>query len=170
MIIDGSPIHASQVIRPSVWMLLQASPTTAATPTKAAVHIACVETAFNPIEIPSILDPVTNIQYAGGSVGCLVMFIYGGSDIQRQNATDKTARPNWPKIKCPTSSIPYTSQCRSLKVPIVQADHVVIPATAQRQITPGIIPKASKAPGTDRIPSQIWVFIMRITAPKNPSW
>lgn len=66
MMIDGSPIHASQVIRPSVWMLLQASPTKAAIPTKAAVHIACVETAFSPIETPSMLDPVTNIQYAEG--------------------------------------------------------------------------------------------------------
>lgn len=47
-------------------MLLQASPTMAAIPTKAAVHIACVETAFNPIETPSMLDPVTNIQYAEG--------------------------------------------------------------------------------------------------------
>ena len=66
MMIDGSPIHASQVIRPSVRMLLQASPTKAEIPTKAAVHLPCVETAFNPIETPSILEPVTDIQYAEG--------------------------------------------------------------------------------------------------------
>lgn len=74
------------------------------------------------------------------------MFICGGSNIQRQNAIDRIARPNWPKIKYPTSSIPYISRCRSLKVPIVQADHVVMPETAQTDNT-GDYSQALEGPG-----------------------
>lgn len=40
MRIHGSPIHASQVIRPRVRMLLNANPIIAATAAKTAVHVA----------------------------------------------------------------------------------------------------------------------------------
>lgn len=57
----GNPIHASQVIRPSVRMLLNAKPKTAATATNPAVQVACDETAFNPIESDKIAEPELNI-------------------------------------------------------------------------------------------------------------
>jgi hypothetical protein len=47
---QGSPTHASQVIRPSVLILENPNPTMAAIAEKTAVHVACDETAFNPIE------------------------------------------------------------------------------------------------------------------------
>lgn len=56
--IHGSPIHASQVIRPSVRMLLHTNPRIAATAAKTAVHVAWVETAFKPIEIARIAEPL----------------------------------------------------------------------------------------------------------------
>jgi hypothetical protein len=63
--IHGSPTHASHVIRPRVRILLQANPRIAATTINIAVHIPWVETAFKPIEIPSIPEPETNIQTLG---------------------------------------------------------------------------------------------------------
>lgn len=66
--IHVTPIHASHVMRPSVWMLPRAKPQTAATATKIAVHAAWPETAFNPIEIPSIPAPATKIQTTSPSV------------------------------------------------------------------------------------------------------
>lgn len=59
--IHGSPIHASQVIRPNVRTLEKINPRMAAMATKTAVHAPWVETAFRPIDIPRILDPVLNI-------------------------------------------------------------------------------------------------------------
>lgn len=61
---DGNPIHASQVIRPSVLTLPNINVRTAAMVAKIAVHAPWAETAFKPIEIPSIAEPVTNTQYA----------------------------------------------------------------------------------------------------------
>lgn len=61
---DGNPIHASQVIRPSVLTLPNINVKAAAMATNIAVHAPWVETAFKPIEIPSIAEPVTNTQYA----------------------------------------------------------------------------------------------------------
>jgi hypothetical protein len=55
---QGRPIQASQVIRPSVRMLLRPNPTMAATAAKAAVHVAWVETAFKPIEMPRMAEPL----------------------------------------------------------------------------------------------------------------
>lgn len=57
----GKPTHASQVMRPSVLTLLVANPRMAAMAAKAAVHIPCVETEFNPMVIPSIPEALTNI-------------------------------------------------------------------------------------------------------------
>jgi hypothetical protein len=57
----GSPIHANQVILPSVLTLLHANPTTAATATNIAVHVPWLEMEFKPIDIPSIPEPTTNI-------------------------------------------------------------------------------------------------------------
>ena len=58
MRIHGSPIHASQVIRPRVRMLLNANPRIAATVAKTAVHVAWVETALKPIERLRIAEPL----------------------------------------------------------------------------------------------------------------
>jgi hypothetical protein len=58
----GSPIHASQVILPSVRTLLKIKPKIVATTVKTAVHVPCVDTAFRPMEIPRIPEPLTNIQ------------------------------------------------------------------------------------------------------------
>ncbi|GMF77364.1 unnamed protein product [Aspergillus oryzae] len=57
-----SPTHASQVIWPRVRMLENMNPRIAATATKTAVHTPCVETAFRPMERPSIPEPDTKIQ------------------------------------------------------------------------------------------------------------
>lgn len=81
----------------------------AAIATKIAVHAPCVETAFNPMETPSILEPVTNIQYAKGQRNLLCLYLIGNY-IQRQNAIDRIPRPIWPHIKYPASSMPYTSR------------------------------------------------------------
>jgi hypothetical protein len=56
--IHGRPIHASQVILPSVRMLLRPNPAMAATAAKTAVHVAWVETAFRPIEMPRMAEPL----------------------------------------------------------------------------------------------------------------
>lgn len=165
--IHGRPIHASQVIRPRVRILAQRNPTTAAMATNTAVQTPWVETAFSPMEMPSIADPVTNIQYAECQ-GYTSVYICK-EDVQRQKAAPRTPRPTRPNINAPASSIPYTCGCCSLKVPITQLDHVVITPTAHRQITPGTIPRESNAVGMERTPRPSWVFIMRITVPKNPT-
>lgn len=41
---------------------------------------------------------------------------------------------------------------------------------AQRQMTPGTIPSEFNADGMDRTPRPIWVFIMRATVPKKPTY
>lgn len=56
------PIHANQVILPSVWMLPKPNPMRAATATKTAVHAPCMETALSAIEAPSMPEPATKIQ------------------------------------------------------------------------------------------------------------
>lgn len=61
----GSPIHASQVIRPSVRTLLQINPRMAAMTAKTAVHVPWVEIAFKPIEIPRIPEPLPKIKSVG---------------------------------------------------------------------------------------------------------
>jgi hypothetical protein len=43
---------------PSVRILLKANPRTAATAAKAAVHVACAETAFKPIDSPKMAEPL----------------------------------------------------------------------------------------------------------------
>ena len=62
MMMQPTPSQASQLILPSVRMLAKQKPTTAATTTKTAVHVACVETAFKPIEVPSIPEPAMKVQ------------------------------------------------------------------------------------------------------------
>jgi hypothetical protein len=57
-----APTQQSQETLPSVWILPSVNPRTAATATKIAVHAPCVETAFRPMEMPSIPAPATNIQ------------------------------------------------------------------------------------------------------------
>lgn len=58
----GSPIHASQVILPSVRTLLNANPRIHATTENTAVQVPWVETAFRPMDMPRIPEPLTNIQ------------------------------------------------------------------------------------------------------------
>ena len=98
------------------------------------------------------------------------MVIGRHKDIQRQKTNPKKFFPILPKNNDPTSSIPYTLRWRSLKLPISNADHVVITATANRQITPGTIPRVSKADGMDSTPSPSWVFISRAMVPYTPTW
>lgn len=62
----GSPTQASQVILPSVRTLLKVNPKIAATTENTAVHVPCVDTAFRPMEIPRIPEPLTNIQSMEG--------------------------------------------------------------------------------------------------------
>jgi hypothetical protein len=57
-----NPTQAMKLMRPRVRMLDNKKPVMAATPTKTAVHVPCEDTAFRPIEMPSIPDPATNIQ------------------------------------------------------------------------------------------------------------
>lgn len=56
------PIQASQVMRPSVWMLPNPKPITAATATKTAVHAPWVDTELKEIEMPSIPEAEQQIQ------------------------------------------------------------------------------------------------------------
>lgn len=62
--IHGRPTQASQVIFPSVRTLEKAKPTIAAIATKAAVHVACVETAFKPIDRLRIAEPLLKMKSA----------------------------------------------------------------------------------------------------------
>jgi hypothetical protein len=57
-----APTQQSQDTLPSVWILLRRKPIIAATATKMAVQAPWVETAFRPIEMPSIPAPATKIQ------------------------------------------------------------------------------------------------------------
>jgi hypothetical protein len=61
MIKLATPTSASQLILPSVLMLAKDPPTMAARATKTAVHVPCIETAFRPMEMPSIMDPATKV-------------------------------------------------------------------------------------------------------------
>jgi hypothetical protein len=61
MMILTIPIQASHWILPRVRMLERPMATVAAIATKAAVHVPCSDTAFNPIEIPSMPDPATKM-------------------------------------------------------------------------------------------------------------
>lgn len=47
-------------------MLAKVKPTTAATTTKTAVHVAWADTAFKPIEVPSIPEPAMKVQSKNG--------------------------------------------------------------------------------------------------------
>ena len=60
MRMQGSPIHASHVMRPSVRILLKPNPKIAATAAKTAVHVAWVDTALSPIDRLKIADPLLN--------------------------------------------------------------------------------------------------------------
>lgn len=62
MMIQTIPIQASHWILPRVLMLERPMATMAATATNAAVHVPCSDTAFNPIEIPSMPDPATKMK------------------------------------------------------------------------------------------------------------
>lgn len=62
--IQVRPTQAIQLIRPSVWMLDSMHPTIAATATKTAVQVPCVETALRPMEILRMPEPATKIQSA----------------------------------------------------------------------------------------------------------
>lgn len=63
MRIHGSPIQASQVIRPRVRILLVRKPKMAATATNTAVQAPWVDTEFKPMEMLRRPEPVTKIQY-----------------------------------------------------------------------------------------------------------
>ena len=60
------PAHASQDIRPRVWILPRQKPTMAATATKMAVQAPWDESAFRAVEIPKIPEPATKMQTAIG--------------------------------------------------------------------------------------------------------
>lgn len=64
MMIHVAPTHASQVSLASVWMLARLNPIMAATATNTAVHVAWLDTALRPMEIPSMPEPATKIQSA----------------------------------------------------------------------------------------------------------
>ena len=85
--IHGRPIHASQVIRPRVRILAQRNPTTAAMATNTAVQTPWVETAFSPMEMPSIADPVTNIQYVGMSGIHTSVYIWQGRRTETEGSS-----------------------------------------------------------------------------------
>lgn len=55
------PIHASHEIFPRVRILPKTKATIAATATYTAVQVAWLDTAFKPIEIPSIPEPAVKI-------------------------------------------------------------------------------------------------------------
>lgn len=57
-----TPTQASQVIRPSVWILQKMKPMTAATATKTAVQAPWSESALRAMEMLSIPEPATKIQ------------------------------------------------------------------------------------------------------------
>lgn len=69
-----TPTHASQVIRPRVWILQKMKPMIAATATKTAVQAPWTDSALRAIEMLSIPEPATKIQswlhisFAGCSV------------------------------------------------------------------------------------------------------
>jgi hypothetical protein len=56
------PIQASQVMRPSVWMLPNEKAITKPTATKMAVQAPCVDKAFSEMEILSMPEAEANIQ------------------------------------------------------------------------------------------------------------
>jgi len=62
VMIQTSPIQANHPILPSVRILANENPRTAATATKTAVQAACEETELRPIDIPNIAEPATKIQ------------------------------------------------------------------------------------------------------------
>lgn len=57
-----TPIHASQVILPRVWILAKRKAMTAATATNTAVQVAWVDNAFKAIDTLSIPEAATKIQ------------------------------------------------------------------------------------------------------------
>lgn len=61
-----TPSQASQLILPRVRILAKEKPTTAATTTNTAVHVPWADTAFNPIEVPSIPEPAMKVQSNSG--------------------------------------------------------------------------------------------------------
>lgn len=68
-----TPIHASQLIRPSVRILEKPNPIIAATATKMAVQVACIERAFKAIEILSIAEPEVKVKTMGAKISDLIL-------------------------------------------------------------------------------------------------
>lgn len=58
---ENRPSHASQEMRPRVWILPNKNPRIAAIATHTAVQVAWLETEFKPMERPSIPDPATKV-------------------------------------------------------------------------------------------------------------
>ena len=73
----------------------------AATATKTAVHVPCIEMAFKAILIPSIPDPATHV-------------------MKSQYAIARNSRPMRPPIMYPTSAT--ESECRQRLVSAAQAN------------------------------------------------
>lgn len=88
---------------------------------------------------------------------------------RRQNAMAKPSRPAMPNMSSPASATPYVSGWLSLNLPATYADQVVMTEMAIRMITPGTMPKESKASGIDKTPKPISVFIMRTDAANLPT-
>lgn len=80
-------------------------PTTAATATKIAVHVSCVDTALRVIEIPSIPEPSTKTQ-SNAMIRDKLTQRPTGRCSQRQNAKPNRKRPGLPNINPPASSMP----------------------------------------------------------------
>lgn len=66
--IPVKPTQAIQLILPSVWILAKQKPAMAATATKTAVQVPCVERELSAIEMPNIPAPATKIQYKTNAV------------------------------------------------------------------------------------------------------
>lgn len=62
MMIEVAPIQAKNPILSSVLILANIKPMTAAQATNPAVHIACVERAFNEMDMLNIADPATKVK------------------------------------------------------------------------------------------------------------
>lgn len=97
---QNRPSQASQLMRPSVCMLPNMQPTTAATAMKTAVHVPWVETAFRPMERLRIPDPATKIQ----SVGKVLVSLRALTPLELSSIYPKLTQ-----AKCSTQDLPTDS-------------------------------------------------------------
>lgn len=161
-----SPIHASQVIWLSVWILPSINPTIAATATKTALHTIWVDTALRLIERLSIPEPATDIQSTRGQWKDCLLHSCKEGNVHRQNMNQSTLRHSPKHQAC---SIVDSVHCAMTKFEFT--DNVGRPCSytgnSQRHRTHDTMPEVLKADGMERTPSPIWVFIMRAIIPRT---